>query len=154
TDGKGIEVFKARLLRLISQIPATQVLLETHDGSLADDPALLVRLVEELALPKLGLLFQPTVFNAESARKQFQIQRPFIRQIHLQNRNPDLSFATLRDGVISWNQILEQLGGEADATLEFVPAGICNVEQFDLAKTLRQARTEADYVCGITGKSR
>jgi len=36
------------------------------------------------------------------------------------------------------------------ATLEFVPAGICPVEKFDLDATLRQAKSEAAYVRGLS----
>ena len=43
-------------------------------------------------------------------------------------------------------QMLRELGNKTDATIEFVPAGICPIEQFDLARTLRQACEEADYV--------
>jgi sugar phosphate isomerase/epimerase len=94
----------------------------------------------------VGLLYQPTVFERESALAQLQIQKPFIRHLHLQNRNPDLSFATLRDGVIPWPEILTEIGEKAGATIEFVPEGICPEETFDLQATLRQAREETDYL--------
>jgi sugar phosphate isomerase/epimerase len=142
-DERATAVFVERLGRLLLRMPPVEVLLETHDGSIADDPALLVRLMAQFPA-NVGLLYQPTLFNRQSALDQFRIQKPFIRHLHLQNRNPDLSFATLREGVIPWPEIFSELGGEVDATLEFVPAGI-PPETFDLEATLRQAREEAAY---------
>ena len=104
-----------------------------------------MRLVEELALPNVGLLYQPTFFTAESAREQLALQKHLIRHVHLQNRNTDLSFATLRDGVIPWKSLLAELTPGVDATLEFVPTGICTVAQFDLDETIAQACSEAEY---------
>ena len=146
TDAAGIAAFTARLRTLANCLSKTEVLLETHDGSLADDPRLIARIVEELDLPNVGLLFQPTVFTAASALEQFAIQKHLIRHVHLQNRNPDLSFATLCEGVIPWKSILAELAPGVDATLEFVPTGICPVEQFDLAVTLAELRTEEEYI--------
>jgi sugar phosphate isomerase/epimerase len=142
-------VFTARLRKIMNRLPHTEVLLETHDGSLADDAATPVRIVEELALPNLGLLYQPTVFTAEAALAQFKLQKHLIRHVHLQNRNPDLSFTTLRDGVVPWQRILKELPTGVDATIEFVPAGICTVEEFDVQAALEQARGEADYLRNI-----
>ena len=98
----------------------------------------------------MGLLYQPTFFEPESALRQFAIQQPYIRQIHLQNRHPDLSFAPLGEGVIPWGSILPKLKKSITATLEFVPAGICRVEEFDLAAVLLQAQSEAAYACGLS----
>ena len=127
-------------------MPQTGILLETHDGTLADDPQFLVRIVEELALPNVGLLYQPLVFTAEKALEQWALQRHLIRHIHLQNRSPDLSFATIQDGVVPWKSLLADLPPGVDATLEFVPAGICSVDQFNLDVTLAQARFEFEYI--------
>jgi len=146
SDTGAIALFMARVHALANRLSKTQVLLETHDGSLADDARLIVCIVEELDLPNVGLLYQPTVFTAQSALEQLAIQKHLIRHVHLQNRNPDLTFATLREGVIPWKSILAELSSGVEATLEFVPAGICPIEDFDLATTLAQASTEAEYV--------
>jgi hypothetical protein len=69
----------------------------------------------------------------------------------LQNRKADGSFATLQEGVIPWQQIIPQLDGSVTATLEFVPQGICSVEEFDLSATLLQAQSEAEYFRKIAG---
>lgn len=141
-----IGIFQKRVRHLASQIPATEILLETHDGSLADDPPLLVRTMEELDLPNVGLLYQPTFFDAARSLEQFQLEKPFIRHLHLQGRAPDFSFRLLKDGLVPWEQIIPELGDEVGATLEFVPSAICPVEQFDLAASLREAREEIAYV--------
>jgi sugar phosphate isomerase/epimerase len=146
-DSDGVTAYIARVKNLAARLPGTEILLETHDGSLADDPEVIVRIVQELASPKVGLLFQATFFQEqESIMEQFHTEQPFIRHLHLQNRMPDLSFVGMREGIIPWPQILKELGGTVDATLEFVPVGICPMEQFDLAASLAQARSEAEYV--------
>lgn len=152
-DEGATAIFMERLHRLLPRIPPVEVLLETHDGSLADDPALLVRLMGQVP-SNVGLLYQPTFFTRQSALDQFRIQKPFIRHLHLQNRNPDLSFATLREGVIPWPEILAEIGDKAGATVEFVPEGICPEEAFDLQATMRQAREETDYVGTLLFKPR
>jgi len=143
---EGIRVFKTRLRHLSGQIPDVEILLETHDGSLADDPALLVRIVEELALPNVGLLYQPTFFEARRSIEQFHLQKPFIRHLHLQGRRPDFSVVALKDGLFPWSQVVPELDAKVNATLEFVSSGICPVERFDLAASLKEARAEVDYV--------
>ena len=152
TNSVVIAQFNARLEQLAKRLPQTEVLLETHDGSLADDPQLIVRLIDELGLPNVGLLFQPTIFTQESAMAQFAIQKHRIRHLHLQNRKPDNSFSTLLDGVISWPSFLAELAPEIDATLEFVPADICGIEQFNLEATLTQARTEKNYIKSVAAE--
>lgn len=153
SDHYGITIFVQRLRRIASFLPETEILLETHDGSLADDPATITRIVEEIASSRVGLLYQPTKFEAEASLRQFKIEKRFIRHLHLQNRYPDLSFAPLKDGVVPWGSIISNLPADISATLEFVPTGICSVEAFDVAATLRQARSEADYACTLTPDS-
>jgi len=152
-DKAAIAVFMRHLDRLTAALPGTEILLETHDGSLADGPETITQIVRDLGAPSVGLLFQPTLFDPELALRQFAIERPFIRHIHLQNRHPDGSFALLREGVFPWPQIIAQLDENVDATLEFVPAGICDIETFDLAATLLEARSEAAYIREITGEA-
>jgi sugar phosphate isomerase/epimerase len=154
-DNAGVEIFKSRVQRLAARLPGTEILLETHDGSLADDPAVITRIVKDLALPKVGLLFQATFFQErESIMEQFRLEKPFIRHLHLQNRMPDLSFVGMREGIIPWPEILAELADTVDATLEFVPVGICQPEQFDLAATIQQAIDEAGYVRGLASAAR
>ena len=149
SDTSAVSGFTKGLEHLASGLPDVEILLETHDGSLADDPATITQIVRDLGAPTVGLLYQPTFFEPEKALRQFELQRPFIRHVHLQNRHLDLSFATLRDGVIPWPRILGQLDKTVTATLEFTPAGICPLEKFDLAATLREAQSEAAYISGI-----
>ncbi len=152
-DEDGVRAFAARLRKLAARMEGLEILLETHDGSLADDPEVLVRIVEEmrdLGCANVGLLFQPTVFgDADSIRYQFQIQKPHIRHLHLQNRKPDLSFETMKDGVVPWPEILRELAGTVDATLEFVPTGICSVGEFNLDATIAEALSEVEFVRGL-----
>ena len=150
SDKPAVAAFIGRLERLVASLPGTEILLETHDGSLADDPETITEVVRELKAPSVGLLYQPTFFEPQAALRQFVLEQPFIRHIHLQNRHPDLSFAPLREGVIPWERILPILEKRVTATLEFVPAGICPVEEFDLDATLQQAKSEAAYVRGLS----
>ena len=146
-DSAEVAVFTERLKKLVSRVPGLEVLLETHDGSLADDPKVITRIVEELAHPDVALLFQATFFQSEeSILEQFHVEKPYIRHVHLQNRAPDLTFVGLTDGMIPWPRILNELGENVAATVEFVPAGICAVEEFDMDATLKQARAVAEYV--------
>lgn len=62
TDTAGIDIFKVRLQQLVRHVSPLQVLLETHDGSLADDPNRVASIVRESGLENLALLFQPTHF--------------------------------------------------------------------------------------------
>jgi sugar phosphate isomerase/epimerase len=151
---EGARTLTARLRRLATAIPQTEILLETHDGSLADDPAMLVRLMENLGLDNVGLLYQPTFFDTERSLEQFELEKPFIRHLHLQGRAKDTSFVPLRDGLVPWEKIISGLERDVTATLEFVPSGICSVEQFDLEASLREARAEINYVQQISGNSR
>jgi sugar phosphate isomerase/epimerase len=150
SDEDGISLFVPRLERLINALPDTEILLETHDGSLADDPAVITRIVREFDSPRVGLLYQPTFFEPQAALRQLEIQKSFIRHLHLQNRKPNLDFAPLNEGVIPWDCILQKMDGAVSATLEFVPVGICSIQQFDLAATLRQARAEADSIATLS----
>ncbi len=147
----GARIFTMRLHRLAAAIPQTEILLETHDGSLADDPALLVSVMENLDLERVGLLYQPTFFDAAQSLDQFEMQKPFIRHLHLQGRSDDKGFVKLRDGLVPWERIIPALDDSVTATLEFVPSAICPVEQFDLETSLREAREEMDYVQKIDG---
>ena len=149
-DTVGIHQFMERLRALAQQLPQIEMLIETHDHSLADDFHLPVRIVEEIGLPNLGLLYQPTIFAPEKALEQWSIQKHLVRHLHFQNRKPDLSFGTIQEGIIDWKSIVTHLSPDVNATLEFVPVGICSVEQFNLDVTLAQARSEADYIRQIS----
>jgi len=150
-DEAGVEIFMRRLERLSVALPETEILLETHDGSLADDPELITRIVRDLKAPNVGLLYQSTFFETESALSQFEIQKPYIRHVHLQNRDAQKGFVPLRDGLVPWDKIIPQLDKSAGATLEFVPVGVCGPEKFDLTATLVQAQYEAAYFDELAG---
>ena len=145
-DAAGVAVFTERLGRLAHRLPGVEILLETHDGSLADDPARMVAIMENLPVSNVGLLYQPTVFGAEAALAQLAAQKALVRHVHLQNRRSDGSFETLEKGTVPWRRVLAELGHGVSSSVEFVPVGICPVEAFDLEATLRQARAEADYI--------
>jgi sugar phosphate isomerase/epimerase len=145
-DAPAVEAFVARLAVLSGRLPEIEILLETHDGSIADDPAVMVEVVKNLNAPNVGLLFQPTHFDAGKALAQFAAQKEFIRHFHLQNRTPAGGFDTLENGVTPWSRILLEAPAGAQATLEFVPAGICPEEKFDLSAVLDQAVSERAFV--------
>jgi len=147
SDKDGIRVFKTRLTKVAEYIPTTELLLETHDGSLADDPGVITGILEDLSLPNVGLLFQPTFFqNQKQILIQLRIQLPFIRHVHFQNRLPDLSFVKLEEGIIPWKEILGQLDEDIGGTLEFVPKGVCSLEEFDLKATLSEVHAELEQI--------
>lgn len=145
-DAPAVEAFAGHLARVAARLEGIEILLETHDHSIADDPGRIVELVESLALPNVGLLFQPTGLDAERTCAQFALQKKFIRHIHLQNRTADRGFATLAEGVTPWSRILRDAPPGVSATLEFVPAGICPEEEFDLDRVIAQATAEKAFV--------
>ena len=150
-EREGTGKFVERLKLLALEMPQIELLLETHDNSLADDPRLLVRIVEELNLPNIGLLYQPTIFTAEKALEQWALQKHLVRHFHLLNQGPERTFTTHRNGVIPWKTILAERSPGASGTIEFTPRGICTVEEFNLDATLAEARSEADYIADIIG---
>lgn len=146
SDAPAVEAFVGRLAVLSERFRDVEILLETHDGSIADDPGIMVEVVKNLEAPNVGLLFQPTRFEEEKALAQFALQKEFIRHFHLQNRTPAGAFDTLENGVVPWARILREAPPGTKATLEFVPAGICPENEFDLEATLRQAVAEKAFV--------
>jgi len=147
-DGDAIKVVAERISQIARELAGVQILLETHDGSIADEPAAIVAFVDQLHLPNVSLLYQPTIFKPEPALQQFAVQKHLIRHVHLQNRDADGKFSTLKEGVVPWDKILPQL--DVDLTLEFVPSAICPVEKFDLEKSLSEAVAEADYAYTVS----
>lgn len=145
TDGTADRV-AARLRTLASERPDIEFLVETHDDSLADEPRRVLRVIEQCDRPNVGLIWQPTIFKADLAREQFAIQRAAIRHLHLQNRNSADRITTIGGGVIPWGELLESINFGADVTIEFLPTGLCSVEEFDLTTTLQEAVREFDYV--------
>ena len=141
-----IRLIGDRLRHLAQQRPAVEFLLETHDGSLADDPASPVALVEASGVGNVGLLWQPTVFEPDAARAQWQIQKDHVRHIHLQNRTREGKFSRLETGVIPWPEFLSSVGFAVDVSLEFVPSAICAVEDFSLTTSVQEAVEEFAYV--------
>lgn len=150
TDEEAIARFTGRLAKVVERLSGTEILLETHDHAIADEPSRLLKLVQDLGAPNLGLLFQPTIFDGKAELEQFALQRDFIRHVHLQNRKPDRSFETLEKGVTPWATIFRELPAGVNASLEFVPAGICQEDQFNLEAVLAQCRQERDYAKSIS----
>lgn len=149
-DAEGVARFTQRLAALAERLRGYEILLETHDGSIADDPARIVAVVKDLAAPNVGLLFQPTVFDPEATQAQFDLQRELIRHVHLQNRKlTGREFETLEAGITRWEKILPRVLPGANATLEFVPLGIVPEDKFDMAAALEQARGESRYAAKI-----
>ncbi len=131
-----------RLHGLAGQRPHVEFLLETHDGSLADEPACMMTLVEAASAPNVGLLWQPTVFEPAAAWAQWEAQREAVRHFHLQNRGADGRFSRLGAGVVPWERILADARYEKDVTLEFVPSGVCPADKFDLSTSVQEAVEE------------
>ena len=138
-----------RLHTLAGQRPDVQFLLETHEGSLADNPAGAVALVEASDAPNVGLLWQPTVFEPAAARAQWELQQAYVRHIHLQNRTADGKFCRLSEGVVPWPEILEAARFGVDVSLEFVPSGICEVESFELTTSVQEAVEEFGFIVNL-----
>jgi sugar phosphate isomerase/epimerase len=141
----------SRLRSLARALSPATILLETHDGSIADDPARIVRLLSEIAEPNVGLLFQPTVFTPEATTRQLALQRDFILHVHLQNRNAKGEFATLAQGVIPWPEILRSLPDSVGTTIEFTPAGLR--PDFSLPETLAEISAEIRWLEHARGKA-
>ena len=121
-----------------------------HDHSIADSPERFVQMVRDIAAPNVGILYQPTEFEQEPAMRQLAVELPWIKHLHLQNRASGETgrFARLAEGVISWKEIFAKVaasGSDVSATLEFVPSGICPMEQFNLEQTLAEAVEEINF---------
>lgn len=147
--GETIALVAPRLRQLAEARPETEFLLETHDGSLADEPADVIAVLERCGRPNVGLIWQATRFDAAAARRQFARQRAHIRHVHLQNRTADGGFVPLAEGVIPWGELLPDLPPGVGGTLEFVPSGICPPERFDLAASLREAVRECAWARSV-----
>jgi len=141
----------ARLRTLADSLPHIGWWLETHDHTLADDPPALVRFVEECARPNVGLLFQPTRFDQPDAFAQMQLEAPFVRHLHIQNRQADLSFAPIDLGVVDWVELLRLLPEPVSFSIEFVPSGITPAESFDLDRTLAECHAAEAFVADQFG---
>lgn len=136
SDAAAVATVQARVAALAARMPGTELLLETHDRSIADSFERIVRMVEELALPKVGLLFQPTLFEREPSLQQFALQKPWIRHLHLQDRNKERELVLFGEGEIPWSTFLRELGAEVAASIEFVAGGMAPVGEFDLGRAL------------------
>jgi sugar phosphate isomerase/epimerase len=140
----------ARYRLVADALPHAEILLETHDGSIADDPALLAAAVKQAERPNIKLVYQPTVFEAERAQIQFTLQLPWIRHLHLQNRNKDLSMVRLKSGVIPWEVLLAAAPKGVSASIEFVASGIKPVAEFSLEAALQEAIETRNWVKQVT----
>jgi sugar phosphate isomerase/epimerase len=145
-----VQAVAERLRHLADHRPEVEFLLETHDGSLADEPADVVEVIKQCARPNVGLLWQPTFFNKpDFTQAQFELQKPYIRHFHLQNRDAELGFVPLGEGLVPWEAILRDLNFGADITLEFVPSGICAPDKFDLTRSVQEAVEEVDWIARL-----
>jgi sugar phosphate isomerase/epimerase len=151
-DRAGVEIFIQRVRSMAQRLSGIEILLETHDGSLADDFQTMVSVMEGISSLNVGLLFQPTHFKDPALTwKQFTAQKPWIRHLHLQDRNADLTFARLGRGLVPWARILRSLPPQAGVTLEFVPAGICPTKDFNLDQVLAEANDEKESLIKLIG---
>lgn len=155
-DDAAVALVQSRVAHLAGEMPETEFLLETHDHSIADDPARLVRLLEELCLPNVGLLFQPLVFEREPTLQQVELQKPWIRHFHFQNRVENMAMSTLKEGFVPWGEVLAATHAATPSglplvggSIEFVPAGICPVEAFNLQVALDAVQSEIAYLQSI-----
>ena len=143
-DGEGVTIFEERLFRLATELGPVEVLLETHDGSIADDPRRVLDIVSRYKGKNIGLLYQPTVFKEPEAWEQFEMQKAFIRHVHLQDRDANRKIVFPNDGILPWQRILGEFAG--DVTIEFLPAGMLPEEEFSLAATLDEARRVRAFI--------
>jgi sugar phosphate isomerase/epimerase len=151
SDEPAVMAAAKRIALLAQRSPGIEYLLESHNGSIADSPSRLVQLVRELAVPNVGIVFQPTVFEREATLRQVEAQGPWVRHLHLQNRavNDPAQFVRLGEGAVSWAEIVGALNAAGaktfTASLEFVPSAICSPEAFDLDRSLAEAVAETKY---------
>ncbi|MEO6760413.1 MAG: TIM barrel protein [Saprospiraceae bacterium] len=145
-DVEGAGIFAARLSTLAARMPEVEFLVETHDLSLADNPAFIFKLINDLGRSNVKLLFQPTLFKREAASAQFHLQQSLVHHLHLQNRDADGHFVSLAEGLVDWREILTSSGPEVSCAIEFVPAGICSLESFDQEVVLAEIRAEAEFI--------
>ncbi len=137
-----------RLCWLAERRPEVAWLVDTHPGSFAEQPALFARWVREIEQPNVGLVWRPTVWDADAARAQFAVQAPYVRLLHLLNRaaGAEREFSTLRDGIIPWREFLSAMPAEVEASIAFVPASVPDPERFDVTAALQEAIAEFQYL--------
>jgi len=150
-DIAAIHVFAERVGTLANMLPEVEILLETHDGSIADRPSRILDVVHAIGLDNVALLWQPVVFTDAAAKEQWALQRKCVRHFHLQNRIDIAQFATLGEGDIQWADILRDAPAGVEASVEFVPKGILPkggdpAEHFDFDAVLAQCVSEAQWV--------
>lgn len=147
-DAPAVAGFVRRLAVVAERLRGIEILLETHDNSIADSPEKIVSLVRNLNASHVGLLFQPTRIELEPTLAQFALQKEWIRHVHLHNRTLEKSFVPLEQGVTPWRSLLAQLPPTVHATLEFVPEGIVPEEDFDAEAVMRRACSERAFLLG------
>lgn len=148
-DDAKVTFFRERLFRIAEALSDMEILLETHDQSIADDPVVLNKLVHEYRGSNLGLLYQPTTFQPEAAWDQFELQKMNIRHVHLQDRNTEGDIVVPGEGVLPWKRILGAYSG--DVSIEFLPAGMTSEETFSLPIALQEAERVRRLICSIRG---
>jgi len=133
-----------------SREPGTVVTLETHAGTLADDPGVLLRFIEEVGSPRLKVCWQPFDFSdTEAAIALYDRLAPHVVHVHLQGHRGQ-EMAPLEHSDVDYRRVLPhmlQRGFDGYLSIEFVPECVVDSpEQFDLDRVLANARRDREFV--------
>jgi sugar phosphate isomerase/epimerase len=129
--------------------------LETHGGTVADDPDALERFMEDVGSERLEVCWQPYDFSSTGrAIKLFDRLAESIVHLHLQGRR-DGEMELLEHADIDYRQVLGHIFNtdfDGYISIEFVRDCVVNSpEYFDLGHVLDNARRDREFVENIHG---
>lgn len=131
--------------------------LETHGGTVADDPDALERFMEDLNSERIEVCWQPYDFSSTGkAIKLFDRFSGEITHLHLQGRKGG-DMELLEHADIDYRQVLGHIfNSDFDGyiSIEFVrDCVVDSPDKFDLQRVLDNARRDREFVESIPGYS-
>ena len=147
---RSVEFVREVLARTAGAGP--MVPLETHAGTVADDPDALLRFIADVGSDRLKVCWQPFDFaSSDKAIELYDRLAAHVVHLHLQGRAGN-SMSLLEESNIAYRRILRHIlgsGFDGYASIEFVRD--CVVEspgKFDLALVLENARRDREFIAG------
>lgn len=136
-----------------SEDRGTIIACETHAGTVADDPDVLLRFLEAVDSPRLKVCWQPFDFQStEAAIALYDKLAPWIVQLHLQGSSGG-DHDLLETSDIDYRTVLGHMvksGFDGYTSIEFVRDCVTETpEQFDLSKVLANAALDREFVLSV-----
>jgi len=129
--------------------------LETHAGTLADDPEALLRFMEAVGSGALKVCWQPFDFSSSlKAIELYDRLAPHVVHLHLQGRRGN-EMALLEESDIDYRRVLPHIfasGFDGYLSIEFVRDCVVDFpERFDLDTVLANAHRDMRFLEAISG---